>query len=112
MKKIALCLLGLQLALAPAYADVIPSKHEEKDAGAAQAVAERLQTLGLSVAGAQQRVNELSSESLAYFGQDPARIQPAAGLYWYEFLLGAAVLAGATIIYLTIQGDYNDQVGN
>jgi hypothetical protein len=47
MKKTLLCLLGLNLAWVPCFADVVPSKYDQKDPAARQAVQERLQGFGV-----------------------------------------------------------------
>ncbi|HXX95099.1 MAG TPA: hypothetical protein VEN81_15865 [Planctomycetota bacterium] len=101
MKRLALCLLGLHLAMVPGYADVIPSKYDEKDPAQKQAVKDRLQVLGVSSSNAEHRVKVLDADELAYFAQNPERIQPAGHLYWYEWVIGAAVLAGITIFALS-----------
>lgn len=96
MNKLFLCALALNVAMLPCYADVIPTRRAEDDGKARQAVQERLQELGLSVARADTHAGELTSEELAYFAHDAGRLQPAGALYWYEWLFGAAML-GASI---------------
>lgn len=110
MKKLALTLLGLHLALVPCWADVIPTTVEDRDASAQKAVQQRLESLGLGAVAAEQRARQLSGEELAYFGEDPARLQPAAGLYWYEWLFGAVVIGGVTAIAIVLNNDYKDQL--
>jgi hypothetical protein len=105
MNKLFLCALALNLAMLPCYADVIPTRHAESDAKARQAVQERLQELGLSVTRADTHVGELTSDELAYFAHNSARIQPAGALYWYEWLFGAAMLGAciATGVWLYME---------
>ncbi len=95
MKKIFLCALGLHVVMRPCLADVIPTRYAEDDAAARQAVQERLQDLGVSAASAEASVRELTYDELSYFAQETCRIQPAGSLYWYEWLLGTAMLGAA-----------------
>ena len=109
MKKTLLCILGLHLAWVPCFADVIPSKYDQKDPAARQAVQERLQGFGVDRSSADLRVRQLSENELAYFAHDTSRLQPAGGLYWYEWLLGAVVLAGITLTAVWLLHEYNEQ---
>lgn len=102
MKKISLAVLALHLALVPVFADVIPSKYDEKSPAARQAVQQRLQELGASPASAEARIKSLSPDQVAYFAESPDRIQMAGSLYWYEWLIGAGVLVLLAIIYFTV----------
>ncbi len=111
MKKLFLCALGLHLCLLPCFADVIPSRYADEDAASRQAVQDRLQDLGLSASSAGTHVGELTSDELAYFAHDTARIQPAGSLYWYEWLLGTVMLGAAvgTAVYLHLEHqDHHD----
>ena len=102
MKRLALCVLGLHLALVPCFADVIPSKYDDKDPAQRQAVKARLVGLGVTAPNAEHRVKQLDTDELAYFAQSPERIQPAGALYWYEWVGGVAVLAVITILYIEL----------
>lgn len=105
MKRTTLAVLALHLALLPCFADVIPSRRAEKNAAAEQAVKVRLEQLGLASADAERHVRELTGAEVAYFAQNPDRVQAAGGLYWYEWLIGAGVLAGLTAMYFFVTGD-------
>jgi len=104
VKRSILCLLALHAALLPCFADVIPSRRAQKNAEADQAIKVRLEQLGLSAEQADRQVRELTSEERAYFAQNPNRIQAAGGLYWYEWLLGAATLGILAIAYFSVTG--------
>src|SRR5262245_38416770 len=105
VKRSTLCALALHLAVLPCFADVIPSRRAEKNSAAEVAVKARLEHLGLSAADADRHLRELTSDEVAYFAQNPDRIQAAGGLYWYEWLIGAGVLAGLTAMYFFVTGD-------
>jgi hypothetical protein len=109
MKKATLCLLTLHLAFLPCFADVIPSKYAEKDPAARAAVQARLEALGAGAAAAERKVQRLAPDELAFFGRDPGRIQPAGGLYWYEWTLGGAVLGGLSVLGIWLLSEYNEQ---
>jgi hypothetical protein len=100
MKRLALAVLGLHLALLPCFADVIPSKYDDKSPAHRQAVKGRLEQLGMESANAEHRVKQLDTDELSYFAQNPERIQPAGALYWYEWLAGALVLTGVVAFWL------------
>jgi hypothetical protein len=105
MKRPVLCVLALHLALLPCFADVIPSRRAEKDASSEQAVKARLEQLGMNATSAERHVQDLTSNELAFFAQNPDRVQVAGGLYWYEWLagVGVIVIVTATIIALHIE---------
>jgi hypothetical protein len=100
MKRLALCVLGLHLALVPCFADVIPSKYDDKDPAQKQAVKARLQELGVNGSNAEHRVKQLDTDELSFFAQNPERIQPAGSLYWYEWLAGAAVIVIVAVVFI------------
>ena len=100
MKRFALCVLGLHLAVVPCLADVIPSRRPETDPRAEQTVKARLEQLGMSPTDAQRHVGDLTSRETAYFAQSPNRIQVAGSLYWYEWLMGAGVVVFVAAIYI------------
>ena len=85
------------------FADVIPSKYDEKSKADRAAVTARLESLGAPAA--EERVKQLGADELAFFAGQPERVQSAGGLYWYEFLIGAGVLAVMVIIYLAVIND-------
>ena len=92
MKKLILVVLASQVALTPCFADIIPTRYGEKDPSARDTVKVRLEGLGLTADQADQRVKRLTSDELAFFAGDTDRIQPAGGLYWYEWLIGIPVV--------------------
>ena len=102
MRKALLCLMAFQVASIPCLADVIPTKYDETNPAQQKAVQARLEELGSSPGAAEQRVRHMGPEELAYFAADTDRIQPAGGLYWYEWLIGAAVLGLLAFIYFDI----------
>lgn len=104
MKKITLTLLALHLALIPVYADVIPSRRVERDAAAEQKVKGRLHELGLNASQVEHEVLSLNPAETAYFAENPRRLQPVGGLYWYEFIIGGLVLAGLVGVWLAVWG--------
>jgi len=95
MKKPFLCALMLHLTVLSCLADVLPTRYAEEDAVPRRAVQERLLQLGLSPGRADTHAGELTSEELSYFGRDTGRLQAAGSLYWYEWLLGTAMLGAA-----------------
>jgi hypothetical protein len=103
--KAILCLTALLTAAAPCLADVIPTRYDTKSKDDRQAVQARLEGLGSTPAAAEHRVRHLSADELAFFAADPERVQSAGGLYWYEWLGGAAFLAILAIGYFTVTGD-------
>lgn len=102
MTKALLCLTAALTMAAPCLADVVPTQYDSKSAKDRQTVQSRLETLGSSPAAAEQRVRQLSADELAFFAAQPERVQSAGGLYWYEWLGGAAFLGVLTIIYFTV----------
>jgi hypothetical protein len=102
MKKLCLGLLAFHLAFLPLHADVIPSRRAERDAAAEQAVKSRLQDLGLSKAQIQSEIDGLNPQETAYFAEQPERLQPVGGLYWYEFIIGLAVLVALGVVYFWV----------
>lgn len=102
MTKTILCLTAVLLAAAPCLADVVPTQYDTKSKQDRRAVQARLETLGATPAAAEHRVQRLSAQELAFFAAQPERVQAAGGLYWYEWLGGAAMLAAITIIYFTV----------
>ena len=108
MKKALFCILALNLAAAPCYADIIPPQYEQEKSAEKDAVKNRMEDLGAGDRAANLRTRTLTPEELAYFAQDPNRIQAAGGLYWYEWILGGAMLAvtvGVTVFYFE---EYHD----
>jgi hypothetical protein len=103
--KALLCLTAVLVAASPCLADVVPSSYDSKPTSDRQAVRERLESLGSSPDVADLRVRHLSADELAFFAAHPERIQSAGGLYWYEWLGGAAFLAALAIAYFTVTGD-------
>ncbi len=99
MKKILLILMAAHLLLVPCFADVLPARRVESDAKAEQIVQERLEHLGASPSTAKVEVARLTPADVAYFAQSPDRLQPAGRLYWYEWVVGGAVL-GVTFLTL------------
>jgi hypothetical protein len=97
MKKTILSLLALHLGLLPCFADVIPSQYNEKSGAARDAVKTRLQELGRSSTDAEFSVKHLTPGELTYFSQNIERVQPAGGLYWYEWVGGLALLVIAVL---------------
>ncbi len=102
MTKAILCLTAVLATAAPCLADVVPTQYDSKSAKDRQAVQARLETLGSTPAAAEQRVRQLSADDLAFFAAQPERVQSAGGLYWYEWIGGAAFLGVLTIIYFTV----------
>lgn len=102
MKNALICLLALQVAAVSCFADVIPTKYDETNPSQQKAVQARLQELGSSPQAAEERAKRMGAEELAYFAADTNRIQVAGSLYWYEWLIGAAVLGILTFIYFEI----------
>lgn len=100
MKKLLLGVVFLHLALVPCFADVIPTRRVEKDTASEQKIKTRLESLGMPAADADRHVANLSPEETNYFAQDTNRVQYAAGLYWYEWVGGLAMLAILTIIVI------------
>jgi len=96
MKKLLLGVVTFHLALLPCFADVIPTRRVDTDKASEQKVQARLQQLGVSPADAARQVRDLSPEETSYFAQDGARVQVAAGLYWYEWLGGLFVIVVLT----------------
>ena len=103
MKTTLLPAAVLLLGVGPWFADVIPSKYDEKSKSDRAAVTARLESLGAPAA--EDRVKRLSADELSFFAGQPERVQAAGGLYWYEFLLGAGTLAILIIIYLAVIND-------
>ena len=102
MKKLLLGLAVFHLGLVPCFADVIPTRRVERNTAAEEKVKSRLEQLGVSSQEADRQVRDLSPQHTAYFAQSPERVQVASGLYWYEFLGGALILA-AVVIFLIIR---------
>lgn len=103
MKRSAfLCALALHVAFVPAFADVIPARRAERDPEAHRVVQGRLEALGLPAAEARRQVGDLTPSEAAYFARDVNRVQAAGGLYWYEWLGGAALLGGLTLLYFWV----------
>jgi hypothetical protein len=100
--KALLCLMAVLTAAVPCFADVVPTQYDRKSKEDRQAVQARLEGLGASPAAAEQRVRHLSSEDLAFFAAQPERVQSAGGLYWYEWVGGAAFLVVLAVIYFTV----------
>ena len=100
MKRGSLCLMALHLALLPCFADVIPSRRAEKNSATEQALKSRLEQVGLSAPEAEHQVGELTDREVAYFGQNPDRVQLVGGLYWYEWLAGATILTGIVLFWV------------
>lgn len=109
MKKIALCLLGLNFAAVPCLADVIPTRQAEKSPGARQVVVERLRELGQAPSTADDCVARLMPTEVDYFAAHAARIQPAGGMYWYEWLFGAATLGACVGLAVWLQQEHVDR---
>lgn len=105
MTKALLSLTAFLTAAAPCFADVIPTQYDTKSKDDRQAVRSRLEGLGSTPSAAEHRVRQLSAEELAFFAAHPERVQSAGGLYWYEWLGGAAFLAVLAIGYFTVTGD-------
>lgn len=101
MKRLSLCVLALHLAVLPCLADVIPSRRTEKNPAAEQTLKARLEQVGLSAADAQRHVQDLTPGELAYFAENPDRVQAAGGLYWYEWVIGATILTGIVIFWVS-----------
>lgn len=101
-------LLGVVLSLfatAPCWADVIPTRRTERNTAAEQKVKARLEQLGVAPQEADRQVSDLTLRDQAYFAENPERIQFAAGLYWYEWVLGLAFAAIiAAIILIRVYG--------
>jgi len=106
MKRIALCLMGLHLALIPCRADVIPSRRAVKDEAAEQTLQTRLQQVGMSDVEARRHLEDLTSRETSYFAANPERVQVAGSLYWYEWMGGVAVLVAATVTYVALDVHY------
>ena len=71
-------------------------------------MSQRLQDLGASELAAGTHVRTMTSDEMAYFSKDTNRIQSAGGLYWSEWIIGAATLAitvGITVFYFE---EYHD----
>jgi hypothetical protein len=100
-----LCALALHLAFIPAFADVIPSRRAEQYPEARRVVQGRLEQLGLPAAEAVRHVDDLTPAEIVYFAADVNRVQAAGGLYWYEWILGVALLGGLTAMYFWITTD-------
>jgi len=100
MKKLLLGVVTFHLALLPCFADVIPTRRAETNAASEQKIKSRLESLGMSSADADRHVRDLSPSDANYFAQDTNRVQYAAGLYWYEWVGGIAMIAILTIIVI------------
>jgi hypothetical protein len=98
MKNLLLGIAMLHLAMAPAFADVIPTRRAESDSAAEQKIKARLESLGMSPTDASRHVADLNPADAQYFASDVNRVQYAAGLYWYEWVGGLVMLAAVVII--------------
>lgn len=105
MKKLLLGVVFLHLALVPCFADVIPTRRVEKDTASEQKIKARLETLGMPSAEADRHVRDLSPQETNYFAQDVNRVQYAAGLYWYEWVGGLAMIVILTVIVIARLND-------
>lgn len=105
MTKALLCLTAFLTAAAPCLADVIPTQYDTKSKNERQAVQARLESLGSAPAAAELRVRHLSAQELAFFAENPERVRAAGGLYWYEWLGGAAFLTGLVFAYFLVVDD-------
>jgi len=105
MKKLLLGVVFLHLALVPCFADVIPTRRVEKDGASEQKIKARLETLGMPAADADRHVRDLSPQEANYFAQDVNRVQYAAGLYWYEWVGGLAMIVILTVIVIARLND-------
>lgn len=99
---VALAMFGFLAA--PLYADVIPTRYGS-DSGAAPKVEARLSELGVDAGKARLLSNQLTDDEASYFAWNPARLQLAgqemwggqSDNFWWEWLFGAAALAGAGV---------------
>lgn len=91
----------------PLCADVIPTRYES-GSEAAQKMESRLAELGMDARVAGLHARQLTEEETAYFTEQPARLQMAgqeifggqSDNFWWEWLFGAAALAGTgALIY-------------
>jgi hypothetical protein len=105
MKKLLLGVVTFHLALLPCFADVIPTRRAEPNAASEQKIKARLESLGMNSADADRHVRDLSPSDANYFAQDVNRVQYAAGLYWYEWVGGLAMIAILTIIVIARLND-------
>jgi hypothetical protein len=100
--KALLCLTAFLIAAGPCFADVIPAQYDTKSKEDRRAVQARLEGLGSAPDAAALRVQHLSADELAFFAANPDRVQSAGGLYWYEWLGGAAFLGILAVMYFTV----------
>ena len=100
MKKLLLGVVTLHLALLPCFADVIPTRRADTDSASEQKIKARLTSLGMSAVDADRHVRDLSASEANYFAQDINRVQYAAGLYWYEWVGGLALLVIIVAVYI------------
>ncbi len=114
MLRVAAAALSLTIMAATAWADVIPTRHADDGAAPARdAVAGRLEKLGLPSADARAHARAISDEEAAYFAADPCRLQFAGQaeaaddaqvssgekMVWGAVFLGA-ILATVTVVSL------------
>ncbi len=109
MKKLVLCLIGMNLVAVPCYGDIIPTGHPKKSEASRETVKARLQELGETASGAETCVQRLSSDEVAFFANDTSRIQSAGNLYWYEWVCGLFVLVTIGLIAFYLQQQYVDR---
>ncbi len=100
MKKLASVLTAVAVAiLLPgsfSWADHAPSKRKS-DAAASDKVKARLVQLGMADSAASKQVAAMTSKEIAYFAEDPSRVQLVGGLWGEEWVLGGGFL-GAIIL--------------
>lgn len=105
MRKLGLILAAVAaVAILPgtyAWADHAPSKRKA-DAKNAETLKARLMELGMSDAAAKSQVASLTSKEIAYFAEDPARVQVVGALWAEEWVLGGAFLGACIAVGATL----------
>ncbi len=103
MRTTTIAVMLSSLLIAPAYADVIPSRRAASRAGDA-CVGERLKSCGVRPTDAQGQSASLTPSELSYFAAHPERVR-VVGRQEMEFdwgksaLLAGGILAGAILIW-------------
>jgi len=106
VSRSVVALAAAALFSGPLYADVIPSRRAAgtDDADKVQA---RLVDLGVAADAARAQARELTSAELAYFAQNPDRLQRAgqeifggqSDNFWWEWVFGIGALVGVGFGY-------------
>ena len=87
-----------------AWADVAPARKAKADKNAV-AVERRLVTIGVDAATAKASAERLTPSELAYFAEDPTRLNNMGGLTWGEWMGGGFLLFLVGGIYFAFISD-------